>query len=342
MFKRTNQFAALVMLFCFILLISGCSSDAKNNTDQNNNNMPGDSTSGKVSEMEDAGKSPYPRKIDTANGEITIEEEPEKVAIVHWGYLDSLLLFDLKSIAAALPFTEKQSVLSTESYKPYVDKLDELVIVGENEQVNLEALLDYDPDLIIAGNSINKDITTKLSQISTTIVIDEEETNVWGDWPSLVRKFGEILAQEDVAENYISEFNLRMETAKEKLANLEGTVAFLQVRENMVWLQGVDYLKQYYEGLGLKTPDADTMKEGAQLSLEGLTELNPDHLFLGYFNYGDQSIPAITDEWEKGEVWKRLKSVQNDHVYPINGELALGFGPIGHSYGVQAVLEALE
>jgi iron complex transport system substrate-binding protein len=45
---------------------------------------------------------------------------------VHWGYSDSLLLFNLKSAALVLPFTEKQSVLHTDSYIPYVDRLDEL------------------------------------------------------------------------------------------------------------------------------------------------------------------------------------------------------------------------
>lgn len=112
----------------------------------------------------------------------------------------------------------------------------------------------------------------------------------------------------------------------------------MQVREKEVWLQGIDYLKPYYDGLGLKAPVPDTMQEGEQISLEGITTLDIDHLFLGYFNDSDQSIPTLTDEWEESEVWRGLKAVQNNHVYSINGELALGYGPIGITYGVQAVL----
>ncbi|WP_240613518.1 ABC transporter substrate-binding protein [Pueribacillus theae] len=334
MSKRIKSMVLLTMCLCFALLVSACANA------ENKGSTGGQKEANESNKNAQNGQ--FPRTINAANGEITIEEEPKKIAVVHWGYTDSLLLFDLKSVAVALPFTEKQSVLGTESYKPYVDKLDELVVVGENSTVNLEALLAYEPDLIIAGNSINEDIEEDLSRIATTIVIDEEETNVWEDWQPLVIKFGEILGQEDVAESYISEYRSRVKDAKEKLAHLEGTVAFVQVREKEVWLQGTDYLKQYYDGLGLKAPDAATMKEGEQISLEGLTTLDPDHLFLGYFNYSDKSIPALTDEWEDSEVWRRLKAVQNDHVYPINGELALGYGPIGNSYGIQAILEALE
>jgi ABC-type Fe3+-hydroxamate transport system, periplasmic component len=346
--NRISSFAALTAILCLVLLIGACSgtTSSTNNPAQHNDNTQSAHTgeqrqeTGQSEEAVPASK--FPRTIKDANGEVTIEEEPERIAVVHWGYADSLLLFDLKSVALALPFTEKQSVLHTESYKPYVDKLEELVIVGENTTVNLEALLAYEPDLIIAGNSVNKEITGELSRIATTVVIDEEETNVWNDWPSLVTKFGEILGQEDMAERYIAEFREKVQDAKEKLAGLEGTVAFVQVREKEVWLQGTDYLKTYYDGLGLKAPDADIMKEGAQITLEGLSTLDPDHLFLGYFNYSDKSIPALTDEWNDTAVWSKLKSVRNNHVYSINGELALGYGPIGQTYGVESVLEALK
>jgi iron complex transport system substrate-binding protein len=264
------------------------------------------------------------------------------VAVVHWGYTDSVLLFDLDSLAVVLPFTEKQSVLGTESYKPYIERLGELTIVGENTSVNLEALLAYDPDLIIAGNAINAEITAELEKIATTVLLDEEKANIWGDWPSVVTAFGEILGQEDAAEKYIAEYRELLSTAKEKLAQVEGSVAFVQVREKVVWLQGPEYLKPYYEGLGLKAPDGEEASNGAEITLEGLSKLDPDHLFLGYFNYSDKSIPALTDEWDDSAVWSKLKSVQKDQLYAINGELALGYGPIGNTYGVNAVLAALD
>ncbi|SDX57321.1 ABC transporter substrate-binding protein [Paenibacillus sp. CF384] len=335
MHLRKQSYLVLIVLLSLALILSACSGS-------NNNGASNTAPSGEAEQSNDTSTSAFPRTIDAANGQIEITKKPERVAVVHWGYIDSILLFDLKSAALALPFTEKSSALHTDSYKPYVDKLGEMVVVGENTTVNMEALLSYNPDLIIAGNSINAEVTDQLEKIAKTVVIDEAKTDIWSNWQAVVTKFGEILGQEDVAKQYIDNYNAKLQEVKAKLAKVEGTVAFVQVRNNAVWLGGTKYLTQYYSGLGLKAPNDPAMEEGVELSLEGLSKLNPDHLFLGYFNYVDKSQPAMTDDWEKNAVWKSLKAVQNNQTYAINGELAMGYGPIGNSYGVQAVLEALE
>jgi iron complex transport system substrate-binding protein len=79
-----------------------------------------------------------------------------------------------------------------------------------------------------------------------------------------------------------------------------------------MWLQGTKYAGHYYEPLGLKPPE-QANGDGAELSLEGLTKINPDYIFLGYFNYTDKSLPALADEWEKTDVWKSLKAVKANH-----------------------------
>ncbi|MFD0672879.1 ABC transporter substrate-binding protein [Cohnella sp. GCM10027633] len=344
---RAKSLALWASLLVIVLILSACGSNNANDNAANSGNTasasPESTASATASAPASQETSAFPRTIQAANGDIEIKEQPKKVAVVHWGYGDSLLLFDIPSVALALPFTEAQSTLHTDSYKPYVDKLQELKIVGENTEVNLEALLAYKPDLILAGNAVNKDITADLEKIATTVVIDEATTDVWSNWPALVTKFGEIVGQEETAAKYIADYNALLQSSKEKLAGLEGKVAFLQVRDKTVWLQGTNYTKQYYEGMGLKAPEsADIdMTEGAELSLEGLSVLDPDYIVLGYFNYSDKTIPALTDEWDDGEVWKKLKAVQNGHVYGVDGQLALGYGPIGNAYGVQAVLDAL-
>lgn len=288
-----------------------------------------------------SGNGEFPRTIVAANGDVVIEKAPEKVALVHWGYTDSMLVFDLPSLAVVLPFGREHTAMGTDTYKPYVDRLDEWVVVGDNTEVNFEALMAYEPDIIIAGSEMNEANLSQLQQIATTVAINEEEINVWSDWKPLVTKFGEILGQEGQASQFIAEFDGKLAEAKQQLADVQGTVAFLQVRSNAVWLQGSNYLTLYYDGMGLKVPDGEGAADGAQLSLEGLSVLNPDHIVLGYFNYIDPSQAAMTDEWESTEVWKKLKATETGQVHRINGELALAYGPLSHLYGIEAVSEAL-
>ncbi|MFM9278511.1 ABC transporter substrate-binding protein [Paenibacillus jiagnxiensis] len=324
-------------MISLLLLLSACSSNTQSADGKTSSPPP--NTAG----QEAAGSTAFPRTIEAANGSIVIKKKPKRVAVVHWGYVDSILLFDLKSVGLALPFTKNDSSLGTDTYKPYVDKHEELAIVGENTTVNMEALLEYAPDLIIAGNATNAQLTDQLEKIATTVVIDEAYTDVWSNWPALVTMFGEILGQEDVAEQFITGYQAKLQDAREKLADVKGTVAFLQVRNNAVWLGGTNFLTPYYDkGLGLKAPDSPVMTKGAELTMEGLSALNPDHLILGYFNDDNPSAASLTDEWEKTDVWKSLKAVKSGQTHAVNGALAMSYGPLGNTYGIEAVLEALD
>jgi iron complex transport system substrate-binding protein len=336
--------AAISMLMLIVLLVSACSSAG--NANNAGTNAPaatgGTETAGNSTNTNTEASKAFPRTVTSADGkEITITEQPKKVALVHWGLTQNLLGFDVSSIAVTLPFSAKQSFLDSEVYKPYVDKFSEVVVVGENTAVNLEALLEYEPDLILAGSVTNKDIADQLSQIAPTVIIDEEKTNVWLDWQGVITQFGDILGQEELAKQTIDTFTAKVEQAKQQLNSVEGTVAFVQVRDKAIWLQGMNYTGEYYEPLGLTAPE-EAKGDGIELSLEGLSAIDPDHLFLGYFNYNDPSLPALSDEWEQSEVWKKLKAVQKGQVYGINGELAFGYGPISRSSGVEAIVDALK
>ncbi|WP_138756184.1 ABC transporter substrate-binding protein [Paenibacillus sinopodophylli] len=339
------RMAAACLLLFVIMLVSACSNagtanhsaaeapavtDAAQNTSGNRAN-------------ENAGvSSVFPRTVKSADGkDVTIAEQPKKVALVHWGLTQELLGFELPSIAVTLPFTAKNSFLDSDVYKPYVEKFDEVTVVGENTAVNLEALLQYEPDVILAGSVTNKDIVDQLSQIAPTVLIDEEKTNVWLEWQSVITQFGDILGQEALAKQTNDDFTAKVEEAKAQIGQVEGTVAYLQVRDKNIWLQGTTYASDYYEPLGLNAPE-EAKGDGIELTLEGLSVINPDHLFLGYFNYNDKSVPALSDEWEQSEVWKKLKAVQQNQVYAINGELAYGYGPISKLNGLEAIVNALK
>jgi iron complex transport system substrate-binding protein len=333
--KRVMPLVTASLLVALLLLISACSSTGKSSSESA-------SPSAAPSASPSPATSSFPRTVASANGaQVTIAKKPEKVALVHWGLTQDLISFEIPSIGVALPFTEKQSVMGSELYKPYTSKFKEITYVGENTEVNLEKLLQYAPDLIIAGTETNKKVADQLSKIAPTVFLDETKMDVWNDWPGVMTKFGEMLGQEDLAKKAIEKFTTAFTQAKDQLKGVEGTVAYAQVREKTMWLQGTKYAGHYYEPLGLKPPE-QANGDGAELSLEGLTKINPDYIFLGYFNYTDKSLPALADEWEKTDVWKSLKAVKANHVYKINGADAFGYGPISRLYGVNSIVSALK
>jgi iron complex transport system substrate-binding protein len=79
-------------------------------------------------------------------------------------------------------------------------------------------------------------------------------------------------------------------------------------------------------GLGLTAPDGYTNDTEGAMSLEGLSELNPDHIFYMSDTAGDYK--AVYDELQASSVWTSLNAVKNGNVYPID-------------HGIDTVFEAL-
>ncbi len=353
--KSMKTSALGMVLIVLILMLSACGGSKANNS---SGSPETGATSAQPSESAAAAQpsesaSPeqsaeaaasFPRDVDSAFGKVTLDKKPLKVGLANWMLLEMLLPFDLKQAGITLPFSAANSSLESDVYKQYADKFEELKIIGENTQVNLEAMLAFQPDVIIAGSVSNKEIKQQLEQIAPTAWYDEEKINVRKDWTELLTYMGGVLGQEERAQELINDFRTKQSEGKEKLASRsDETVMFVQVRENAVYVMSAASIPQYYEGLGLTPPDAvKEMEAPSQISLEGLTVINPDHLFLGYFNWTDKSLAALTDEWQDSEVWKGLKAVKNNQVYPLNGELALGIGPIGQAYGIDTVIEAMK
>lgn len=342
---KKHVFASVLIAVLLLLSACGAKSGQTNESSPAAGSTAAPTTSASPSEQAATPAAPaaFPRDIDSAGSTVTIKEQPKKVALATWTLLELLFPFDLPSGGVTLPFAAANSSLGSDVYKPYADKFDELKIVGESTKVNLEAMLAYGPDVIIGASKSNQDIKPQLEQIATTALYDEEKLSIRTDWPQILTWMGSVLGQEERAQKVIDDFTAKQEEGKAKLAGRSGeTVLFVQVREKAVYVMSAPSLPQYYEGLGLTPPDLSIVDGNGQISLEGLSQINPDHLFLGYFNWTDKSLGALTDEWEQGGVWKSLKAVKGNHVYSFNGELAFGIGPIGQSYGIDAVVDALK
>jgi len=340
---KKHVFTSILIVILLLLSACGSKSGQANESSPAAGSAAAPTTSASPSGQANEPAAAFPRDVDNAGTTVTIKDQPKKVALANWTLLELLFPFDLPSGGVTLPFAAANSSLGSDVYKPYADKFGELKIVGESTKVNLEAMLAYGPDVIIGASKSNQDIKPQLEQIAPTVLYDEEKLSIRTDWPQILTWMGGVLGQEERAQEVTDNFTAKQEEGKAKLAGRNGeTVLFVQVREKAVYVMSAPSLPQYYAGLGLTPPDLSIVDGNGQISLEGLSQINPDHLFLGYFNWTDKSLGALTDEWEQSGVWKSLKAVKDNHVYSFNGELAFGIGPIGQSYGIDAVVDSLK
>ncbi|NTU23735.1 ABC transporter substrate-binding protein [Brevibacillus sp. HB1.2] len=75
--------------------------------------------------------------------------------------------------------------------------------------------------------------------------------------------------------------------------------------------------------------------EGDVISLEGVTVLNPDYIFV--VDHADRMDTTMA-ELNQSKVWQSLKAVKEKHVFPLDVSISTK-GPLAIKYATNRVLE---
>jgi iron complex transport system substrate-binding protein len=273
------------------------------------------------------------RLIKHARGETKVPLKPACIVVAGSGYLDHLLSLGIKPCGAA-------HGPGGGSFPDYLgDQLQGVAYVGGTLEVNLETVAAQDPDLIIAMHPEHSqgDFKTLFDPIAPTVYLTEP----WADWRKALGEIGMILGQESAAQSVLTRFDARLADGRARLREAIGDekVAFLRVLPSELRIYGVrsatgDIL---YNGLGLAPSALTPMDdERTSISLELITQLDADHIFL--LDQTEDAMAMI----KANPLWKTLPAVQNGHIYPVNVKTWVqGEGMIAYDMLIDDVLKAL-
>jgi ABC-type Fe3+-hydroxamate transport system substrate-binding protein len=216
--------------------------------------------------------------------------------------------------------------------EPYLEGVD--VLEG---QMSYEALLAYNPDLIITpGVSFNLDNFNNLSLIAPTVAPTwywqtlEQTTGYWRSVASLVNKDAEM----DVI---ISDLDARIAGLSEELApHMEGkTVSVFQVQGtglSALYLQTGRLESALFDAIGIERPANQTYDPSnpewyLSLSPEVLNEADAWAIFVELYAENPKDLPAIQAELESNPLWQQLDAVRNNRVFYVQTENWSGTDP---------------
>ncbi len=326
-----KKLTGLILSAVFLTgILAGCAgTPAGNNTSTSENTTAISDTN--TPEPAQSEETAFPFTYTDARGkDVTIEKKPERIASVTWMITENLFALETPPVAA-----DTWTLLSEwASMKEYFQKYQVESLGESHTEINLEKLLEIKPDLILATTA-NEKIYEQLEKIAPVIVFDSGV--LFADWQNSIREIAKVVGEETAAENFIDTTTVQVAEGREKIAQTGKTVGFLRVISKSFSAFGIGQLSMYYDtekGLGLTVPQG-WAEEGAELSLEGLSEINPDYLFVS----GGEDQEYM-DELSKNSVWNSLTAVKEGHVYPIDLSGLTG-GPLATKYGVQTVLDAL-
>lgn len=263
------------------------------------------------------------------------DTKPEKVVATSITYPDFLYVLGVTPVAAENYHTEFPSYFN--------DTFKDVIKLGDG--ANLEAILEVEPDLIIAPKWRDEKVYDQLSKIAKTVLMPDRD-----DWRDELRDIGEALGKQQEAEQAISDYEQHMKEAKESLQAIVGDETFIYMRmmpnESYVMGETSSRGKVIHGELGLKPVEAFPKDEGSvAISLEMLPEYNPDHIIL-QVDGGDNDASAqkIYEDMKTSEVWKGLKAVKENQVYLVGDRewMNFGFSSIATLHAVDEIVESIK
>jgi iron complex transport system substrate-binding protein len=332
-FIRRGAVVLAVMLL--VGLLAGCGANGNSGGAANGSTSEQtDSSSNATSSASPSTTEAETRTIATVKGDVVVPAHPKKVAGMLYVFADHLLALGIEPHAMV--------TYNDLGFPEYLaDQMKNTLVIGSGEAPNFEALLQAEPDLILASKTLNEANYDELSKIAPTILFDNENE---GDWERF-RETAAVFGMEAEADRIQAEYEAKVIDVHDRLAAEapDETVAFMRVQDKQLQLIQPSDNFTLFGALGLTPASVEGIdfkdSWNVPISAEVLPELNPDRMFV-ILRPGDANKLAL-DNIMDTSIWSYLNAVKNDKVYIGDANLWFaGFGPIGLSKVIDEVAAA--
>lgn len=273
--------------------------------------------------------------VTDVRGEVEIPADPQRIVDLS-GNSDilSILGYDVIGTANsdAYDYTKLPSYLE--------ETLSGAEILGYSYQdtMDVEAIMNLNPDLIVIS-TIQEKMYDQLSEIAPTVMIQLEALN----WKDDVRALGKVFGKEEVANEWIANYEAKAKEAGDKIKSEFGAdTTYLSILANpngFNVFDGAGFGDVLYSDMGLAKPVG--MPEQTDVSLpvvsyEGLASIQADYIFV---MGSDEELAQI----KSNPIWNSLPEVKEGHVIelPSSPYFNQGYSSIGRELLVNEIGDML-
>lgn len=296
--KKLRLVIALVMVLVIALAFTGCSK--KENQNQVKKDQGGNTN-------QEQSRYPLTVKDDLGN-EVVIGKQPKK--IVSLAPSNTEILFALGA---------GEMVVGVTAYCDYPEKAIDIPKVGDVNGVNLEAVLEMDPDVVFNFSGWHKDVVDKLKELNVTVI--EIRSESIDETISSIILMGKVIDKENEAEKIAKDIKERKAAVEEKVKGIKDKVTvFYEVWFDPLMTVGkntfINELIELAGGINIAS-DIEGYKD---FSLETLVEKNPRVYLTTEFNIMMSDItqrPGYTS----------IDAVVNNRIYALDDNKTSRSGP---------------
>lgn len=299
-----------------------------------------------------ASASTYPMTVEHTAGKASIARAPVRVVALGPHALDLLLSLGVQPVgygeAAQLGVTNYGSPIRQIRYlgsrvtgKP--------LNVGDRFKPNLEVIAALKPDLIV-GENYASDAYPALNRIAPTLLLRGIHT---GDWQKSLPLLARALNRENRARTVLEEHREMITRARAALpASVRGKRVLVlwnaggSQKDLFTVLGPKDWTGGLFESMGMRlllpgNPDPSLGEGYQKLSLEGLSTLTPDAVFV--IASGKNTTAQARRDWQSSPLTGRMTASRNGQVYFLDVQLFSRIrGPVANELAVREVLRQVQ
>ena len=273
--------------------------------------------------------------VTDVRGEVEIPANPKRIVDLS-GNSDILSILGYKVVGTA-----NSDAYDYTKFPSYLEEtLSGAKILGYSMQdtMDVEAVMNLNPDLIVIS-TVQEKMYDALSEIAPTVMIQLEALN----WKDDVRALGKVFGKEDVANEWIANYEAKAKDAGDKIKAKYGDdttyLSFLASGGQFFVFDGAGFGDVLYKDMGLAKPEG--MPEQTDISLpvvtyQGLAAIKADYIFA---IATDEDLAQL----EANSIWNNLPAVKNGNVVILESSpyFNQGYSPIGREKLVDEIGDML-
>ena len=259
--------------------------------------------------------------VGTAYGDVTVPAEPERVVTLAESALDVSLAVGITPVGT----TASRGGDSAPAYLG--EDAADIPVVATVAEPNLEAILEAQPDLILASPNLAQEQYDALTAIAPTVV---PEGTIEDDWTAPLHTYAEALGADDELTSALDDVTARAEALAGE-GVLDGTAAVVRWAANGPVLMNSALMSGSLLQAAGATPvqaaaELGTRPHSDPLSLENLAQVDADRLFLAAFGAdGTGALEAARSQ----PAFTQLQAVQEGATTEVDGSVwSSAAGPI--------------
>lgn len=262
----------------------------------------------------DRGRVPDPSSPDE------LQIEPLQVAVVDFAGNTVSLATPAKKIVALAPHVAENvftagagdALVGVVEHSNYPKQAQSVAVVGGYQSINLETIIELNPDLIIAWRSGNSGNNVKrLIELGFSVYIDQPDTLV--DIAKSIRDIGLLSGNSQTAEKAASDYLYKLNHIVQRYRDVPRVSTFYQVwHRPLQTINGSHIISEAIETCGGINIYANEFAVAPIVNIESVLQRNPGAIIVG----GASSTRSTWQtEWQQ---WDSLAAVKEGNLLYVN------------------------